>query len=169
VKKVVDKFRQTYDRDTVWSIITHPDYKDGRVHVKDRRTGEMKWKSLGNKFDGGVWQMRYSMKKMTRERFDSLTSLHPGVYMGAAEMARRATQFSYRYRIDEPHPRPWMLWQGWNPYTPTAQYYDSKITSVARWLGARRGEIERGFLVLETRGKKNRYRMESKRPEQATQ
>jgi hypothetical protein len=58
-----------------------------------------------------------------------------------------------------------MLWQGWNPYTPTAATYDEKITSVARWLGAKKDEIERGFLVVDTTRKKPRYKMEPKRPE----
>jgi len=142
LKKVVDKFRQSYDRDTVWSIVTNPDYKDAKVQVKGK-DGNLKWKNLGNKFDGGVWQVRYSMKTMTRARFDQLTSVTPGVYLGAREMARRALSYMPRFRAKEPHPRPWMLWPGWDPFTRASLVYDAKITSIARWLGARREEIER--------------------------
>jgi len=147
LKKVVDKFRQSYTQDTVWDIVTHPDYKNAKVQVKGK-DGQLKWKSLGNKFDGGAWQMRYSMKTMTRERFNALTSLYPGVYLGAREMARRALSYMPRFRAKEPHPRPWMLWPGWNPFSTTAWTYDTKITMVARYLGARRDEIEKGALPV---------------------
>lgn len=148
LKKIVDKFQQSYDRDTVWHIVTHPDYKDAKVEVKDRRTGELKKKSLSNKFDGGVWQMRHSMKTMTREKFDELTSMVPGVYLGAREMARRSISYMPRFRAKDPHPRPWMLWPGWNPFSDTSLKYDDKITMIARWLGARKNEIERGYLPV---------------------
>ena len=145
LKKVVDKFQQSYDRDTVWNIVTNPDYKDAKVQVKGK-DGKLKWKSLGNKFDGGTWQMRYSMKTMTRERFNALTSLYPGVYLGAREMARRALSYMPRFHAKEPHPRPWMLWPGWDPFTTSAWAYDTKITMVARYLGAHKDEIEKGSL-----------------------
>jgi hypothetical protein len=147
LKKVVDKFRQSYDRDTVWNIVTNPDYKTAKVQVKGK-DGQLKWKNLGNKFDGGAWQMRYSMKTISRERFNALTSLYPGVYLGAREMARRALSYMPRFHAKEPHPRPWMLWPGWDPFTPAAWTYDTKITMVARYLGARRDEIERGALPV---------------------
>jgi hypothetical protein len=40
-----------------------------------------------------------------------------------------------------------MLWQGWNPHVSRAFSYDEKITMVARYLGARKDEIERGALI----------------------
>lgn len=158
-RKLVKRFALSLDSDTVWTILHDSYYATAKVQVKNK-AGEMVWKSLKGKSDMGPWQIRTSVKKLTMERFGRQMSMVPGVYMGALEMARRAISYSYRYHVKEPHPRPWMLWQGWNPYTPTALLYDSKVTSVARWLGARRDEIERGFLVLDTKGKKNKYRLE---------
>jgi hypothetical protein len=144
-RKIVDKFRQTYTCDEVWDIIHDPHYKDAKVEVKGR-DGQMKWVSLGNKADGGPWQMRFSVKTMTREKFDRMMSMHTGVYLGAREMVRRALAYSYRFRTDTSHPRPWMLWPGWNPNTDRALKYDDKITMIARFLGARKNEIERGYI-----------------------
>lgn len=144
--KLVDKFRQTYTCEEVWDIIHDPHYKDAKVEVKGR-DGKMKWVKLANKADGGPWQQRFSVKTMTRDRFDRLMSMQPGVYLGAEEMARRSLSYMPRFKAKEPHPRPWMLWPGWDPYTSRAFSYDSKITMIARYLGARKDEIERGALI----------------------
>jgi hypothetical protein len=137
-KKVVDQFRLTYDKETVWRIINHPDYADASVRVK--RDGKMKTVHLQNKFDGGPYQLRLSVKKLTRERFDHLMSVYPGVYLGVREMARRAIEYANWHKLEGPHQRPWALWPGYLSASRSATY-DRKITSVARWLGARRGEI----------------------------
>jgi hypothetical protein len=145
--KLVDKFRQTYTCDEVWNIIHDPHYKDAKIQVKGR-DGKMKWVKLANKADGGPWQIRFSVKDMSREKFDRLMSMQPGVYLGAREMAHRALSYMPRFRAKEPHPRPWMLWPGWDPFTSRAFSYDEKITMIARYLGARKDEIERGTLAL---------------------
>jgi hypothetical protein len=62
-------------------------------------------------------------------------------------MASRAVSSMHRFRDKVPHPRPWMLWPGWNPNSDIALAYDAKITSIARWLGATRGEIERSYSI----------------------
>ncbi|MFA4971204.1 MAG: hypothetical protein WC683_01235 [bacterium] len=160
-KKVVDKFRLTYDRDTVWGIVTHPDFAKGKVQVK-MKSGKVVTMHMGNKFDGGPWQMRYSMKHLTREQFDQLTSIVPGLYIGAEEMARRALFYSSRYRVRDPHPRPWMLWPGADPFAERNLWYNSKITTVARWLGATREEMPLWIPVV-TEGRKRTYRMEGVR------
>jgi hypothetical protein len=144
--KLVKKFQQTYTCEEVWDIIHDPHYKDAKVQVKGR-DGKMKWVKLANKADGGPWQQRFSVKTMTRERFDRLMSMQPGVYIGAEEMARRSISYEARFKAKEPHPRPWMLWPGWDPFTSRAISYDAKITMIARLLGARKDEIERGALV----------------------
>jgi hypothetical protein len=144
--KLVDKFRQTYTCEEVWEIIHDPHYADAKVEVKGR-DGQMKWVKLANKADGGPWQQRFSVKTMSRDRFDKLMSMQPGVYIGAEEMARRSLSYMPRFRSKEPHPRPWMLWQGWDPYASKAFSYDEKITMIARYLGARKDEIERGALI----------------------
>jgi len=144
--KLVDKFRQTYTCEEVWDIIHDPHYADAKVEIKGR-DGKMKWVKLANKADGGPWQQRFSVKTMTRERFDKLMSMQPGVYIGAEEMARRSISYMPRFKAKEPHPRPWMLWPGWDPYTSRAFSYDAKITMIARLLGARKTEIERGALI----------------------
>lgn len=156
--KLVDKFRLSYDRETVWNILHDSYYPGAKTTMPNGKSV-----TIGGKSDLGPWQLRTSIKKLTRERFDQQLSMVPGIHMGVKEMARRAVQYSYRYRIKDPHPRPWMLWPGWNPYTDRALLYDTKITSVARWLGARKDEIERGVLVLDTSGKKNRYRFTKNR------
>lgn len=143
--KLVKKFQQTYTCEEVWNIIHDPHYKDAKIEIKGR-DGKMKWVKLANKADGGPWQQRFSVKTMTRERFDNLMSMQPGVYLGAEEMARRSLSYMPRFRAKEPHPRPWMLWPGWDPFTNRSLDYDTKITMIARYLGARRDEIERGVL-----------------------
>jgi hypothetical protein len=143
--KLVDKFRQTYTCEEVWNIIHDPHYAGAKVEVKGR-DGKMKWVKLANKADGGPWQQRFSVKDMSREKFDKLMSMQPGVYLGAREMARRSLSYMPRFHAKEPHPRPWMLWPGWDPYTSRAFSYDAKITMIARYLGARKDEIERGSL-----------------------
>lgn len=158
VKKLVEKFQLSYDRETVWAILHDSYYPSAKTTMPNGKKV-----TIGGKSDLGPWQLRTSIKTLSRARFDKQTSMVPGIYMGVKEMSRRAWQYSYRYRIKEPHPRPWMLWPGWNPYTDKALLYDSKITSVARWLGARRGEIERGFVVVDTTRKKPRYRVEKVR------
>jgi len=140
-KPVVDKFRQTYDRDTVWRILHHDDYATAKAKIKNKKTGGYKTVNLRNKFDGGSWQMRKSVKSLSREEFDALTSVVPGVYLGAKEMARRAVWWSKKYR-DRVHPRPWMLWPGTQIPLSKKMWYDKKITSVARWLGATKEEID---------------------------
>lgn len=154
--KLVDKFRQTYTCQEVWDIIHDPHYADAKIQVPDRKNGGLKWVKLANKADGGPWQQRFSVKTMTRERFDKLMSMQPGVYIGAEEMARRSLSYMPRFRVKEPHPRPWMLWPGWNPYTDRAFSYDGKITMIARYLGARKDEIERGALVPDPREKRRK-------------
>jgi len=152
-KKVVEKFRQSYDRDTVWRIIHHPDYATATVQVKDRKNGGMKTVRLKNKFDGGVWQIRKSVKKLKRSMFDDLTSVEPGVYLGAMEMVRRAKNWKARYRLRYIHPRPWKLWPGAMAGIQRIEKYDKKITSVARWLGATRDEIQIGYVAIDGYGK----------------
>lgn len=139
-KFVVEKFRQSYDRDTVWRILHHKDYATAKVQVVGR-DGKEKTVRLKNKFDGGVWQLRHSVKKLSRKRFDDLTSLVPGVYLGAKEMARRAIWHKKVFRESRVHPRPWMLWPGLRISLERKHWYDRKISSVARWLGATRAEI----------------------------
>ena len=146
--KLVDKFRQTYTCEEVWAILTDPHYKDATVEIKDRY-GKMKTVKLRNMADGGPWQQRFSMKTMTKTRFDLLMSMEPGIYLGAKEMARRSVAYIHHFKAKEPHPRPWMLWPGWNPNTDRSIAYDDKITGIARWLGARREEIERGAMVVD--------------------
>jgi hypothetical protein len=157
MKKLVEKFQLSYDRETVWTILHDSYYPSAKTTMPNGKAV-----TIGGKSDIGPWQLRTSVKKLSRSRFDKQTSMIPGIYMGVKEMARRAMQYSYRYRIKEPHPRPWMLWPGWNPYTSRALLYDSKVTSVARWLGARKNEIERGFVVVDTSRKKPRYRVENR-------
>lgn len=137
-KKVVEKFRLTYDKETVWRIINHPDFSDGKITIVGKNGS--KTVHLKNKFDGGPYQIRLSPKKISREQFDILMSVYPGVYLGVREMARRATDYAKWRRLDGPHQRPWSLWPGYQSPSRSADY-DRKITSVARWLGARRGEI----------------------------
>lgn len=138
-KKVVERFRLTYDKETVWRIITHEDYAKAKVKIVTR-LGREKVVHMRNKFDGGPYQIRLSVKKLTRERFDYLMSIYPGVYLGVREMARRAIHYAKWKKMDAPHRRPWTFWPGYLSASRSSEY-DRKITSVARWLGARRGEI----------------------------
>jgi len=138
-KKVVPKFRLTYDKETVWRIINHPDYAKGSVVITNK-WGVKETVHMHNKFDGGPYQLRLKVKNVSRERFDYLMSIHPGVYLGVREMARRALEAQRWLRLDEPHGRPWSLWPGYGSASVSANY-DRKMISVARWLGARRGEI----------------------------
>ena len=138
-KKVVPRFRLTYDRETVWKIINHKDYEKG-VAKWTTKKGEKKTVRLRNKFDGGPYQIRFSVKSLSRERFDYLMSIHPGVYLGVREMARRALESQKWNRWDDPHPRPWQMWPGYNSIS-RSHNYDRRICKVARWLGARRDEI----------------------------
>lgn len=144
---IIERFQQTYDRETVWRILHDKHFKTATVQVKDRKNGGMKTVGLHNKADGGPWQIRFDVDGMTRKHFDALTSVSPGVYIGLREMARRAQSYAYRYRSKEPHPRPWQLWPGGDPNSNRSLAYDVKITSIARWLGARKEEIERGFMA----------------------
>lgn len=157
--KVVDAFKLTYDRDTVWSIITHPKFAKGKVTFTRKKTGKQVTVAMRNSFDGGVWQLRKSMRKLTREEFDDITSIVPGVYIGAKEMADRALSFSKRYSVKGPFPRPWMLWPGANPYTDSALKYDRKIGSVARWLGASREEMAQERVTISVNPKNKRKRV----------
>lgn len=159
--KVVDKFQLTYDRETVWKIVTHPNFAKGKVKLTNKKTGKVRVVAMRNVFDGGVWQLRKSMKKLTREEFDEITSMVPGIYIGAKEMADRALSFSARYRVKGPFPRPWMLWPGGNPYSKRAYFYDRRISTVARWLGATKKELPMGKVVIDTKNKRKRfYRIE---------
>jgi hypothetical protein len=157
-RKLVERFALSYDRETVWTILHDSYYQTAKVELPNGKKI-----TLAGKSDLGPWQFRTSVKKLSRARFDHITSVVPGIYIGVREMARRAWSFSARYRVADPHPRPWVMWPGWNPYNPKNMAYDSKITSVARWLGARRNEIEKGFVVVDTTRKKHRYRVESLR------
>jgi len=157
-KKLVEKFQLSYDRETVWAILQDSYYPSATTTMPNGKKVKICGKS-----DIGPWQLRTSIKKLSRDRFNKQTSMVPGIHMGIQEMTRRAIQYSYRYKIKEPHPRPWMLWPGWNPRTDRALVYDSKITSVARWLGARKDEIERGHVIIDTSRKKPRYRVERTR------
>ncbi len=139
-KKVVEKFRLTYDRDTVWRIITHEDYADGEVEAKGFN-GAPKMVKLRNKFDGGPYQIRRSIKRLSRESFDELLSVEPGLYMGVKELARRAKQYKRSRRLPDVHPHPWNLWQGPLVSIRLQQEYGRRIAKVARWLGAHKGEI----------------------------
>jgi len=138
-KPVVKRFRLTYTKETVWRIINHKDYKKGVVEWTTKK-GVQKKVRLKNKFDGGPYQIRLNVKHLTPERFDYLMSIHPGVYLGVREMARRAVYAQKVYNFKGPHPRPWKMWPG---YTSAARSnrYDRHIHKVARWLGARRDEI----------------------------
>jgi len=138
-KKVVPRFRLTYNRDTVWKIINHKDYEDGVVKWTTKK-GEKKKVRLRNKFDGGPYQIRLSVKTISRERFDYLMSIHPGIYLGMREMARRALESQRWNKWNDPHPRPWQMWPGYGNVSRSLDY-DRRIIRVARWLGARRGEI----------------------------
>jgi len=140
-KKVVKKFRQSYDRDTVWRILHHEDYAKGKVLVKNKRKGTERWVHTHNKFDGGPMQMRFSVKRLTRDKFDELTSFPSGITLGFQEMARRALGSKRQQRKKTIHPRPWQLWPGTKATVERIRRYDRKITKVARWLGARRDEI----------------------------
>lgn len=161
--KVVGKFQLTYDRETVWRIVNHPKFAKGKVTLTNKKTGQKKTVAMRNAFDGGVWQIRKSMRTLTREEFDDLTSVVPGIYIGAREMADRALSFSARYRVKGPFPRPWMLWPGPNPYSPLALTYDDRIMMVARWLGATRDEIRPVNIVIDTKNKRKRVYKEKKR------
>lgn len=140
-KKVVKRFRLTYDKETVWRIIHHPDFAKAKVTIKNKRTGLTKTIRLKNKFDGGPMQLRKSVRKLSREEFDEIMSVHPGVYIGIKEMARRAKDAMHRYRLKKPLSRPWLAWPGWNINHEKNLKYDRQITMVARWLGAKRDEI----------------------------
>lgn len=138
-KPVVKRFRLTYRKETVWRIINHKDYKKG-VAKWTTKNGIKKKVRLKNKFDGGPYQIRLNVKHLTEERFDYLMSIHPGVYLGVREMARRALYAQKVHRLDEPHTRPWRMWPGYTSASRSNQY-DRHIRKVARWLGARRGEV----------------------------
>lgn len=138
-KKVVKKFRLTYDKDTVWRIINHDDYADACVWVTSKNNVRKKV-YLKNKFDGGPYQLRLSVNHIDREKFDFLMSIHPGVYLGVREMARRALHAQKWRKLDEPHQRPWALWPGYQSAARNNKY-DRHIQMVARWLGARKDEI----------------------------
>ncbi len=138
-KKVVPRFRLTYDKETVWKIINHKDYAKGSVIITTKY-GQKKKVRMSNKFDGGPYQLRFSVKTIDRERFDYLMSIHPGVYLGVKELARRALHAQKVYKLDTPHKYPWMYWPGYAS-AHISNKYERKIRSVARWLGARKGEI----------------------------
>ena len=122
---LVDKFRQSYTRDEIWDVITSDKWRSAKM----------------KKADFGPWQRRFRVHKLNRPEFDRLLSIHPGIYDGAREMARRAKDAKQRYRLEKPHPRPWLAWPGWNINAPRNLKYDQKITMVARWLGAWKHEI----------------------------
>ncbi len=128
---LVDKFQQSYPKETVWKIIKSKAWRK-RTEVK--------------KGDFGPWQMRFPTRKLNKRRFNDLLSMEPGILMGAKEMARRARMSQRRYKLSRPLSRPWMTWPGWNIHAPRNKRYDEKITSVARWLGAKKEEIARGYL-----------------------
>jgi hypothetical protein len=138
-KKVVKRFRLTYDKETVWRIINHPDYAKGSVEITTKY-GLKKRVYMNNKFDGGPYQIRFSVKTIDRERFDYLMSIHPGVYLGVRELARRSLYAQKVYKLDDPHKYPWRYWPGYSSPAVSGKY-ERKMRSVARWLGARKGEI----------------------------
>jgi hypothetical protein len=145
-QKVVEKFQLTYDRDTVWRIVTCNGFKTAKVEVKDpKNPGKKKWVNINGKFDGGPFQQRFSSKNLSREKFDWLMSVDGGISGGIKEMARRALGWQQRYNDVRPHPRPWKLWPA-RYLSPKGEVYDSKIIAVARWLGATREEIDPRFM-----------------------
>lgn len=141
--KVVTDLQLTYDRETVWKIITSPNFNV--------------------RADFGSWQIRRSVKKLDRDQFDEITSVVPGIYLGIKELATRALEFSAKYKVKGPFPEPWRLWPSNNPYSKRNLKYDAKIKSVARWLGARKDEIIKGELVIDvTNNRKRKYKFEKK-------
>lgn len=145
-QKVVADFRLTYDKETVWRIVTCDGFKTAKVEVKDSRNpGKTKWIKINGKFDGGPFQIRLSTKHLNREKFDGLMSMDTGISNGVDEMARRAIGWMYKWREPRPHPRPWKLWPG-RYLSPKGEIYDRKIISVARWLGAKREEIDPKYI-----------------------
>jgi hypothetical protein len=147
-QKVAEHFRLTYSRDDVWRIIKSEGFKEATVVAKDpKNPGELKLVKIMGKFDGGPMQMRTSSKDIpTRGHLDRFLSLSSGLREGIAEMARRALWWQERFREKTPHPRPWKLWPGGNGLSPRNTAYDSKIISVARWLGAKREEMDPRFM-----------------------
>ena len=142
-KPVVKRFSLTYDKETVWRIINHKDYAKATVEIKDRN-GYLRKHRINGRFDGGPFQIRLNVKNISREKFDQLLTIRPGVYIGIKEMARRALEWKKNKHSKYPHPRVWQLWPGYVS-SRRSNEYDRKITSVARWLGARKGEIANGF------------------------
>jgi len=122
---VVEKFRLTYDKETIWDILQSDEWK----------------KANRKKADLGPYQQRFAIKKVSRQQFDELLSVHPGVYLGVREMAQRAKDYMKRHKLDSFHKRPWKEWPGCGASELRKIQYDRKITSVARWLGARKDEI----------------------------
>ena len=142
LQPLVKRFELTYSRDDVWRIIKSQGFQTATVWAKDpKKPGEMKLVRIMGKFDGGPMQMRASSKKIVREDFEDMMSLN-GIQNGLMEMARRAVAWQTRFREKTPHPRPWQLWPGGNGLTVKATSYDTKIISVARWLGATRKEMD---------------------------
>lgn len=149
-KKVVNKFKLSHTRDEVWSIIKDPRYKGASVKLPNGKVVK-----LGKKSDIGPWQIRTNIRKITREKFDRVLSVVPGIYDGAYEMARRALWYSTKYGVVDPHPRPWVLWPGLDVYNKKNMLYDKQITMIARWLGATRSEMTNEVAII-TGSKKNR-------------
>lgn len=154
VRKIVDKFRLSYTRDEVWSIINDSYYDGASIKLSNGKIVK-----LGKKSDMGPWQRRISIKDITREEFDRTLSVIPGIYDGAYEMARRALWYSAKYKIIDPHPRPWVLWPGFDIYNEKNMLYDERITMVARWLGATRSEMTNEIAVVTGSGKNRKYVM----------
>lgn len=147
-QKIVEHFRLTYSRDDVWRIIKSEGFKNAAVWAKDpKNPGQKKLIKIMGKFDGGPMQMRTAVKDIpTREYLDRFLSLSGGLREGISEMARRAVWWKEFFREKTPHPRPWKLWPGGNGLSPRNEAYDTKIVSVARWLGAKRDEMDPKFM-----------------------
>lgn len=133
-QKLVEKYQQSYSNETIWQVI----------HSKTWKKELKKKKSERRKADFGPFQQRRSVRKITRDWFDSVMSKDPGIYLGLREMARRAKIAMKRFKLSEPFQSPWMLWPGWNPYAKRNLQYDKKMKMVSRWLGATKAEVRNG-------------------------
>lgn len=121
---LVKHLQHTYNRDTVYKILSSKQYRNAK-----------------RKADLGPLQVRYKAK-FSRERLDQILSLDPGLVEQVAEMADRSLDHLVTVKGEKkPYPRPWRLWPGLNPRAARSCRYDRRITSVAKWLGAKPGEI----------------------------
>ena len=119
---VVRKFHQSYDLDTVYTI------------VKARAF-------FGLRTDLGPLQVRRG-GKITKDELKEVLSLDPGIVIGTKELARRSVLYPKIVKGKSyPHPRPWKLWPTTNPRSTRGYEYDVRISKVAKWLGAKEDEI----------------------------